>query len=60
MTSKTVISTPYPSVEEVASELGVSKQRVLELRLLLEKISRPKARKERPATRARKRKASRK
>jgi hypothetical protein len=42
MAAKTIISTPYPTVEEVAAELGVSENRVRELRLLLEKIVGPR------------------
>jgi hypothetical protein len=41
MAAKTLITTPYPTVEEVASELGVSEDRVRELRLLAEKIVKP-------------------
>jgi len=36
--TKTIITTPYPSIEEVASELGVSKKRLRELRTIAGKI----------------------
>lgn len=36
---RATISTPYPSVEAVAAELGVSKTRVRELRELMDSIA---------------------
>jgi hypothetical protein len=39
--TKILITTPFPSVEEVASELGVSDERVRELRRIVEKIVKP-------------------
>jgi hypothetical protein len=41
MAAKTVIKTPFPSTEEVAAELGVTKTRVRELRTLLDTIIGP-------------------
>ena len=38
MSVRAVISTPYPSVEEVASELGVSTREVRRLRRLFDEI----------------------
>jgi hypothetical protein len=38
MRRKVIITTPYPTVEEVAAELGVSMKRVRELELMMEKI----------------------
>jgi len=38
MSDRAVISTPYPSVEEVASELGVSTREVRKLRRLFDEI----------------------
>lgn len=43
MRRKVIITTPYPTVEEVAAELGVSMKRVRELELLMERLSKPKS-----------------
>jgi hypothetical protein len=62
MRRKVIITTPYPTVEEVAAELGVSKKRVRELEAMYEEIvgRRKKARSPRSrSTAAREKKASR-
>lgn len=38
MRAKAIITTPYPTVEEVASTIGVSMKRVRELEAMMEKI----------------------
>jgi len=38
MRRKVIITTPYPTVEEVAAELGVSMKRMRELELLMERL----------------------
>jgi hypothetical protein len=48
MSTRILISTPYPSVEEVAAELGVKTGSVKKLRRLLDEIVKP-ASNEQPA-----------
>ena len=48
MASREIISTPFPSVEEVASELGVSPARLRKLRKSAGRIMATKKRRVRP------------